>query len=216
MGVQTTDPITGKPTFNDVSTTQADFQALADWADPSTKATAATYSALPATGYPGQRIRVTSDPVAWRNGDYVWLTGPGWTTTIPKLSHIEFTTSVSGLGDNTGFSAHVYTADAANSTDATLATVATPDVTLRDAGEYAISWVAGLSVYSTSAASILAVTLNGSQIGVNTIGTTSGGMIVLPNLYVPTAASKLQFTVLKFTGGLCNVTGRVRITKIGG
>jgi hypothetical protein len=216
MGVQTTDPITGKPTFNDVSTTQADFQALADWADPSTKATAATYSALPSTGYPGQRIRVTSDPTAWRNGDYVWLTGPGWTPVLPKLSHVEYTTNVVGLTDGNGFSAHNYAADAANTTDSTLVSVATPDVTLRDAGVYAVSWAIAMSVVSTSAASVLAISLNGTQIAAVTIGTTSSATITIPNLYVPAAAAKLRFTVNKFSGGGCDVNGRLRITKIGG
>jgi len=161
----------------------------------------------------GQHATVYADPSTGNNGDYVW-NGTAWT--VARLSHVEYTTSVVALTDGNGFSAHNYAADSTNSTDPTLVSVATPDVTLRDLGIFAVSWAASMSTVSTSAASVLAISLNGTQIAVVTLGTTSSGTITLPNLYVPAAGGKLRFTINKFSGGGCDVNGRVRITKIGG
>lgn len=72
MGIASTDTVTGKPTFDDVSTTQADLQALADFADPSRIVQVGTAAALPAAGFAAQRIEVTADPTAGNNGSYVW------------------------------------------------------------------------------------------------------------------------------------------------
>lgn len=79
MAVQSIDPKTGKPTFNDVSTTQADLQAVADFSDPSRNLTFATAAALPATSFAGQRAYVNADP-GGGNGLYV-SNGSGWTRT---------------------------------------------------------------------------------------------------------------------------------------
>jgi hypothetical protein len=164
---------------------------------------------------PRQLVTVFADSTTANIGDYVW-SGTAWQRAVPKLSHAEYTTNVVGLTDGNGFSAHNYAADAANTTDSTLVTVATPDVTLRDSGEYSVSWTVSMSALSTSAASVLAISLNGTQIAVVSIGTTSSGTIALPNLWVPAAGGKLRFTINKFSGGGCDVNGRVRITKIGG
>lgn len=95
MAVQSTDPKTGKPTFNDVSTTQADLQALADWADPSRNLTFATAAALPATSFPGQRAYVNADP-GGGNGAYV-SDGTGWKRTwSPGTPYAE----AAGAGSN--------------------------------------------------------------------------------------------------------------------
>jgi hypothetical protein len=162
----------------------------------------------------GQHATVYGDSTPVNNGDYVW-SGAAWQRAVPKLPHAEYTTNVVGLTDGNGFSSHNYAADAANTTDSTLVSVATPDVTLRDAGVHSVSWAIAMSTVSTSAASVLAISLNGTQIAVVTIGTTSSATITIPNLYVSAAAAKLRFTINKFSGGGCDVNGRVRITKIG-
>jgi hypothetical protein len=181
------------------------------WFDDRIDLSVATASALPTSGNWAGRRAIVLD-----RGVLYFHNGTSWAPALSKLSHVEYTTNVIGLTDGTGFSAHNYAIDSANTTDAGLVTVATPDVTLRDPGVHSVSWAIAMTAVSTSAGSVLAISLNGTQIAVVTIGTTSSATITIPNLYVPAAGAKLRFTVNKFSGGGCDVNGRVRITKIGG
>jgi hypothetical protein len=70
---------TGKPILNDTSTTQADIQVAIDFADARTGESAATTSALPASGNKVGRTIWVSDLAAHR----VW-DGVSWKTPTPS------------------------------------------------------------------------------------------------------------------------------------
>lgn len=89
MGIASTDPNTGKPTYNDISHTQTDLQAAADFAEKGLGEHVATSGALPANGgLAGRHIWVDAE-----NCDYVW-NGSVWVA----LPAVPLTANISTFG----------------------------------------------------------------------------------------------------------------------
>ena len=74
MGIASTDPVTGKPTFNDVSTTQADLQALAEFAAMGLGETVPTATSLPdPSTWPGRLILASDTKILWASNGSQWI-----------------------------------------------------------------------------------------------------------------------------------------------
>ena len=93
MGISTTAPLTGKPTYTDTSTTQADLQAAADYAEKVGNYVAGLASSRPATARDGWLYYETDTGLLWQMkgttwklilGDTGWsaltITGSGWSS----------------------------------------------------------------------------------------------------------------------------------------
>lgn len=95
MGIASTDPNTGKPTYNDISHTQTDLQAAVDFAEKGLGEHVATVGALPANGgLVGRRIWVDVDSCY-----YTW-TGSTWMALQQTIGLV-----ASGGSLGTGFTA---------------------------------------------------------------------------------------------------------------
>jgi hypothetical protein len=74
MGIASTDPVTGKPTFNDVSTTQADLQAAVDFAAKGLGETTPSATSLPSPStWPGRTILALDTKIVWVSNGSQWI-----------------------------------------------------------------------------------------------------------------------------------------------
>ncbi len=146
------------------------------------------------------------------SGLYVYQ-GSAFARYVPKLSHAEFTTSVTGLPDGTSFSAHTVTADATNTTDSAFVSIVSSAARLQP-GIYALQWITTNSVAYTGV-TVLAIAVAGTTQAQHSVGTgTTTSSVELPNLLVTAANTDVTFVISKTCGGTSNVTGRIRVTKI--
>jgi hypothetical protein len=142
--------------------------------------------------------------------------GAGFSPVLGRLQHAEYTTTANVVADGVVVNAGSVTVDAAASTDTTFATPGGGTLTINSPGLYAVTW----SVVSSSA-------LTGRYFASVKIGATevarepgNGGSettftLSVPNVRIPTGGSVLTFEVFKNVGGASNVTGRIRITRLG-
>lgn len=132
-----------------------------------------------------------------------------------SLPHAEFTTSAVGLTSGTLYtSLGAITADVANSTDTTFATVSGSTIILATAGVYAVMVTVSLGAAVISGRTLLVLSGGPSAIQSNGAIGESGLLLTYPNLRATSAGAALSFQFMQTTGGVATATARIAVTRI--
>jgi hypothetical protein len=182
-----------------------------------------TYTAAPGGVVP---FRTVADLKLWTTaadgqlardlaGDQVYIFwGTTWRRFDGMPPHAEFTTLVNGLPNESVFSGHAFTNDATKTTETDFWTLTSGVGIALKPGLYSINWRVAASAV-VAARGFVSVVAGGetfrSPFGIGE----DNASITVPNLYLTATSTAVTFPIFQNSGGIVNVPGRVRITKIG-
>lgn len=171
-------------------------------------------------------VPTTIYPASSYNGQYVddavygqmRSNGTTFQRVTTKLSHAEWTTSITGMADGTAFSNMGLTADPTNTTDTGFVTITASALVINQPGIYALHGIGTIGALLTGRAALyfssggVILASRSSFSGENILDVT------IPNLIVTAAPYTVNYSILKTTGASTgagsSMTGRVRVTRL--
>jgi hypothetical protein len=182
-----------------------------------------TYTAAPGGVVP---FRTASELKGWTNaadgqlardlaGDQVYIFwSSAWRRFGGTPPHAEFTTLVNGLPSQTEYTAHAFANDSAKTNESDFWSLTAGVGIVLKPGIYAISWRTASNVL-IGGRGFLSIQASGevvrSPFGVGE----DIASVTIPNLYLVASTTTVSFAAFQTSGGAVNLSGRIRITKIG-